>query len=74
MAPALQREIGYGSYRGFWNTVDDVTVTDTRSAGRGTVEVSLTYTQDDRTEDETRRITVDRTDGSYLIQEDEVIG
>jgi hypothetical protein len=76
LSPALQERIGRDSYVGFWRSVADVTVTDTRAAGDGgAVEVSLTYTRPDGgTEDEVRRLVVERSQGDLLITGDSVVG
>jgi eukaryotic-like serine/threonine-protein kinase len=75
LSSQLRDSIGYDSYRGFWNTIADVSVTDTSPVSDGTVDVSLTYThQDGRTEDEVRRIVVAEEGGGLRIAEDEAIG
>ena len=58
LAPALQEQIGRGTYDGFWATIDDVSV-DLVSTDGDVVAVTLTYTTDGRTEQETRDLTVD---------------
>lgn len=55
----MQQSVGsYGNYRGFWSTIDAVSVNGTEGSGGGTVRVDLTYTTDGATESETREITV----------------
>ena len=72
----MQDQVGnYGSYRGFWATIDSVEVTGIESADDGTVEVSLAYTRDDgSTAEETRRLQVEPAGDGYLVVSDEVVG
>ncbi|QIG44740.1 serine/threonine protein kinase [Nocardioides anomalus] len=60
LSAGMQARIGRGTYDGFWATIDDVAV-DEVSADGDVVRVTLTYTTDGRTEQETRELTV--TDG-----------
>ena len=69
----MQDAVGsYGSYRGFWRTVEAVSVDDTAADAAGTVTVDLTYTTADGTESETRLITVQDTGDGPQIVDDEV--
>jgi eukaryotic-like serine/threonine-protein kinase len=75
LAPELQNRIGRDSYEGFWGSITDVTVTGTRPAAGGAVEVSLTYTDaDGGTQSEVRRLVVDRSQGGLVIAGDAVVG
>lgn len=69
LSPALQDEIGWDTFEGFWGTVDGVRVDAVEQDGE-TVLVTLTYTTDGRTEQETRALTVAEEDGVLLITED----
>ncbi len=73
LTPGFQDSVGsYGDYRGFWATISDVQVEDLRSAGEGAVDVDLTYVkQDGSSEEETRRIYLERSGDSYLISGDD---
>jgi hypothetical protein len=65
----------YDDYRGFWQTITAVTVDDVAPAGANAVEVTLTYTSDDGgTEQEVRRIDLERSGDGYLITGDEAVG
>jgi serine/threonine protein kinase len=64
----------YDDYRGFWNTISAVTVDDVAPAGPGAVDVTLTYTSDRGTEQEVRRIDLERSGDGYLITGDEAVG
>jgi hypothetical protein len=66
----MQEEIGEGTFRGFWTTIDDVRVDGAEAIDDGVVQVSLTYVTDGRSEQETRQLAVERTDDGYLISED----
>lgn len=72
----FQSEIGsYDDYAGFWSTIREVSVDETDPAGRRAVEVTLTYTDSDgATEQEVRRIFLDRSAGDLQISGDEVVG
>lgn len=70
----MQAEVGsYGSYKGFWRTIDAVSVDSTRDDGSGAVTVELTYTSDAGTESETRLITVEDAGEGAEIVGDQVI-
>jgi len=71
LSPELQHQIGRGTFYGFWATIDDVRVDDTESAGDGVVQVTLTYVTDGRSEQETRQLEVESTDGALLISADD---
>ena len=45
-------------------------VDDTEEVGDGLVEVTLTYTTDGRSEQETRQLAVEQVDDGYLISDD----
>ena len=66
--PGYQATVGsYGDYRGFWNTIDSVSV-DQATAQDGVVQVSLTYVTDGAAQSETRQITVgDTGDGQRIV-------
>ena len=69
----MQAEVGsYGSYKGFWRTIDAVSVDDVADDGSGTVTVELTYTSAAGTESETRTITVEDTSEGPQIVGDQV--
>ncbi|MDP3968906.1 MAG: serine/threonine-protein kinase [Nocardioides sp.] len=67
--PMRQTVGSYGRYRGFWSTIDAVTVNGTDESDEGTVRVDLTYASNGGTQSETREITV--RDG--LIVADSVV-
>jgi serine/threonine protein kinase len=70
LTPGLQDEIGEGTFRGFWATIDDVRVEGAEEVGDDLVHVTLTYTTDGRSEEETRELAVEQVDDGYLISED----
>jgi eukaryotic-like serine/threonine-protein kinase len=70
LTPQLKEEIGQDNFQGFWATIDDVRVDDTTSVDDDVVEVTLTYTTDGRSEQETRQLAVEHTDDGYLISDD----
>lgn len=73
LSDGMQAEVGsYGSYKGFWRTIDAVSVEDVADDGSGTVTVELTYTSDAGTESETRTITVEDTSEGTQIVGDQV--
>jgi eukaryotic-like serine/threonine-protein kinase len=76
LSPGFQDEIGgYDHYVGFWSTISRVSVTGTAPAGKGAVDVSLTYTRrDGSVSSEVRRIYVERSGSGYLITGDDVVG
>ncbi len=56
LSEEVQAEVGsYGSYQGFWKTVDSVQVGDVETVEDGVVDVSLTYVTGDGAQSETRR-------------------
>ncbi|HWJ82937.1 MAG TPA: serine/threonine-protein kinase [Nocardioides sp.] len=69
LSDGTQQEVGgYGSYSGFWDTIDSVSVDDATETSPGTVSVDLTYTSSRGTESETRQITVaDTGDGLQIV-------
>lgn len=69
LSPALQDEIGWDTFAGFWGTVDAVRVDAVERDG-ATVLVTLTYATGDRTEQETRALTVSEDDGALRITAD----
>jgi serine/threonine protein kinase len=71
LTPALQDRIGRGTFYGFWATIDDVRVEDTRTVGEGVVQVTLTYVTDGRAELETRQLEVESTGDGLLISADD---
>jgi serine/threonine protein kinase len=74
LGPSMQDSVGsYGSYRGFWATVDSVTVDGTEVVDDGGVDVSRTAVTSRGTESETRRITVaDAGDGLQIVDDSTV--
>lgn len=70
LSPGAQGAVGRGTYDGFWATIDDVRVDEVTADGP-TVTVTLTYTTDGRTEQETRRLTVEDEGDGLLITGDE---
>lgn len=73
LSDQMQAEVGgYGSYRGFWRTIDAVSVDAATEDSPGTVEIDLTYTSDAGTESETRLITVEEAGDGLLIVGDQV--
>ena len=71
LTPQLQDEIGEGTFEGFWATIDDVTVQDSEEVGDGLVRVTITYTTDGRSEQETRQLAVQEVGDGYLISDDQ---
>ncbi|MBB6626931.1 serine/threonine protein kinase [Nocardioides sp. KIGAM211] len=69
LSPSYQSQTSYGSYSGFWSTIDAVSV-ETAPAGADAVDATITYTKDGKPQTETRRITVERSGDSYLITGD----
>jgi serine/threonine protein kinase len=76
LSPSFQSRVGnYDQYRGFWDTISSVAVTDIKRAPGGAVDVSLTYVSTSgSSESEVRRIYVEPGGDSYLITGDQVIG
>jgi hypothetical protein len=75
LSPEYRSRMGYGDYRGFWSTIDSVTVDDTAPAGEDAVDVTLTYVTDDGgTDHEVRRVHLERAEDGYLITHDEIVG
>ncbi len=70
LSPELQDQIGRGTFVGFWATIDDVRVDGSESVDDDLVEVTLTYTTDGRSEQETRQLQVEQTDDGFLITDD----
>lgn len=68
-----QAQTSFEDYDGFWQTIDSVTVDDTQPDGPDAVLVTLTYTSDGSSEQETRRIYLERSGDSYLITDDEIV-
>ncbi|GEP34135.1 serine/threonine protein kinase [Nocardioides szechwanensis] len=69
-----QKEMGRGSYEGFWNSIDDVTFDDAEEVEPGVVDVTITYLTDGSEETEVRRLYLEEDDGELLIAADEVVG
>jgi serine/threonine protein kinase len=76
LSPEFQSEAGpYDEYDGFWSSIDAVTVEDTAPAGPDAVDVTLTYiSSDGSTDQEVRRIFLERGDSGYLISDDAIVG
>jgi eukaryotic-like serine/threonine-protein kinase len=71
LTPRYQREVGRGSYDGFWRTIRSVDVGRASDAGGNTVDATLTYTRSDgSTTTEQHRLSLVRSDGGYLIDGD----
>jgi hypothetical protein len=70
LTPELQDEIGEDSFRGFWATVDDLRVDDAEEVDDNLVQVTLTYTTNGSSEQETRELAVVPADDGYLIDAD----
>lgn len=68
-----QAATSYDRYAGFWSTIDAVSVDGTAPAGPGAVDVTLTYTTDGSSEQEVRRIWLERTADGYRITDDEIV-
>jgi hypothetical protein len=74
LSDGMQDQVGsYGSYKGFWSTIDSVSVDSATESSGGAVTVDLTYSSDSGTESETRLITVDDTGEGLQIVGDEVV-
>jgi eukaryotic-like serine/threonine-protein kinase len=74
LSDEMQDEVGsYGSYKGFWDTIDSVSVNGASESSGGQVTVELTYSSDAGTESETRLITVDDTGVGPQIVDDQVV-
>lgn len=58
---------GYGSYAGFWDTIDSVAVEGTSLGEDGVVTVELVY---DGAESESRRLLVERSGDGWVISDD----
>ena len=71
LSSELQNRVGRGTYDGFWATIDDVTVDDVTVEGDNAVLVTITYTTDGRTEQETRRLGVGEAGDGLLITADQ---
>jgi eukaryotic-like serine/threonine-protein kinase len=72
LTPRYQREIGRGSYDGFWRTIRSVDVGRVSDAGGDTVDATLTYTREDgSTSTEQHRLPLVRAGNGYLIDGDE---
>jgi hypothetical protein len=75
LTPGFRSEVGsYDDYEGFWSSIDSVTVDDASPAGPDAVDVTLTYASGGGTEQEVRRISLERGADGYLISDDEVVG
>ena len=75
LTEAYQAETGgYDDYAGFWETIDSVSVDDTRSAGSRAVDVTLTYTTDGDSQTEVRRTYLEKSGDGYLISGSEIVG
>ena len=74
LAPEYQSRTSFDQYDGFWSTIDSVTVEDARPAGGGAVDVTLTYASGGGTQQEVRRIFLERGSDGYLISDDEIVG
>jgi len=71
LTPRYQREVGRGSYDGFWRTIRSVDVGRASDAGSNTVDATLTYTRNDgSTTTEQHRLSLVRSGGGYLIDGD----
>ena len=71
LTPRYQREVGRGSYDGFWGTIRSVDVGQVSNAGGNTVDATLTYTRDDgSTTTEQHHLSLVHSGGGYLIDGD----
>jgi hypothetical protein len=71
LSPDMQAEVGsFEDYEAFWSTIDAVAVDDTTPAGSNAVDVTLTYTTEGSSEQETRRIELEETDDGFVIVAD----
>jgi len=74
LSDEMQAEVGsYGSYQGFWRTIDTVTVDGTSEESQGVVTVELTYVTDGSSESETRQIEVADTGEGLQIVGDQAV-
>ena len=69
-----QKEMGRGSYEGFWKSIDEVTFGGAEEVEPDVVDVTITYTTDGSSETEVRRLYLEEDDGELLIAADEVVG
>lgn len=73
LSDEMQAQVGsYGSYQGFWRTIEAVSVESTGAESADTVVVELTYTTAEGTESETRLLTVQDTGDGLQIVGDQV--
>ncbi len=71
LAPALQDEVGRGSFEGFWASVLDLSVDEVTEDSGGVVLATITYTTSRGEEQETRKLIVDEADGGFVISDDQ---
>jgi hypothetical protein len=74
LAPSMKSQ-GRGSYEDWWSSIESVDLHSTNAvAGQPQVDIDLTYVfEDGRVVRETQRLTLERSDGGYLIADDEVL-
>lgn len=74
LGESMQGEVGnYGSYQGFWRTIEAVDVDDVSVVEPGVVDVTITYVTDSGSESETRRLTVEASEEGERIVDDYVV-
>jgi serine/threonine protein kinase len=75
LSPRMQEETGRDDYESWWGSVERVDLADAHAVpGQDAVDVTLTYHFDDGSATEERqRLTLVRSDGGYLIDDDEVL-
>ncbi|MCW2815457.1 MAG: Serine/threonine protein kinase [Nocardioides sp.] len=73
LSPDYQARTSQSSYAGFWNTVEGVTVRGTEVVNETTVDVLLTYSTANGSEDETRRLYLEPAGDGWVIADDEAV-
>ena len=74
LSPAMKDKVGgYGRYSGFWRTISKVRVGRTNLVKESVVDVEVTYTSDNGTETETRRLRLAKNGDTFLITGDKVV-
>ncbi len=70
LSSSYRSTTSFGDYDAFWDTIAEVTVQDTAPFGRAAVDVTLLY---DGSDEEVRRIYLERGEDSWLIADDEIV-
>jgi serine/threonine protein kinase len=75
LSPSMQANVGRDNYEAWWNSVESVDLQQTDALeGSRQVDIVITYNlKDGRAKQERQRLTLDRSAGSYLIADDEVL-